>query len=280
MTKRISLVVFALMVATGSLVTQVRTQAQASETQVLDLFKAYDAAFNARDIEKLATLYHKDVTIFEGAGINNGWADYRDNHLGPELKSFQDLQWAHTNIVVHSLGTTAAYVTADYTIKYKSGERMVDSGGIATHVLVKESGQWKIRHSMTAARRRAPGVGTPPVQGTEFSGTVAAVETARVQVKTMAGDGTPTGRIEWFAVTDNTQVTRAGAAVRFSDARIKPNERVVIIVAPGGEAGVEWTCPMHPELAKPEAGKCPICGMTLRERARAAIASTIRLLAS
>ena len=131
--------------------------AQSGDAEILAFFKTYDAAFNARDLQKLATLYHPDVTIFEGAGINRGWADYRDNHLGPELKAFQDLQWAHSNIVVHLLGASAAYVTADYAIKYKTGERVVDSGGIATHVLVKEGGQWKIRHSQTAARRRAPG---------------------------------------------------------------------------------------------------------------------------
>lgn len=131
--------------------------AQSGEAEILAFFKTYDAAFNARDLQKLATLYHPDVTIFEGAGINRGWADYRDNHLGPELKAFQDLAWAHANIVVHPLGASAAYVTADYSIKYKTGERVVDSGGIATHVLVKEGGQWKIRHSQTAARRRAPG---------------------------------------------------------------------------------------------------------------------------
>jgi uncharacterized protein (TIGR02246 family) len=131
--------------------------AQSGESDVLAFFKAYDAAFNAKDMDKLATMYHPDVTIFEGAGINRGWVDYRDNHLGPEMKSFQNLQWAHSNIVVHMLGDAAAYVTADYTIKYQAGERAVDSGGIATHVLVKEQGRWKIRHSMTAARRRAPG---------------------------------------------------------------------------------------------------------------------------
>jgi uncharacterized protein (TIGR02246 family) len=131
--------------------------AQAREPEVLTFFKAYDAAFNAKDINKLATMYHADVTIFEGSGINNGWTDYRDNHLGPELKSFQDLVWSHSNIVVHMLGDASAYVTADYAIKYRSGERAVDSGGIATHVLVKEQGNWKIRHSHTAARRRAPG---------------------------------------------------------------------------------------------------------------------------
>jgi uncharacterized protein (TIGR02246 family) len=132
-------------------------RAQSVPPDIDAFFKAYDAAFNARDIDKLATLYHPEVTIFEGSGINRGWIDYRDNHLGPELKSFQDLQWAHTNVVVHMLGDSAAYVTADYSIKYKTGDRAVDSGGIATHVLVKEQGAWRIRHSHTAARRRAPG---------------------------------------------------------------------------------------------------------------------------
>jgi uncharacterized protein (TIGR02246 family) len=131
--------------------------AQTQESEVTAFFKAYDAAFNAKDLNKLATLYHPDVTVFEGSGINRGWIDYRDTHLGPELKSFQNLQWAHSNVVVHPLGESAAYVTADYTIKYQVGEKPVDSGGIATHVLVKEQGQWKIRHSHTAARRRAAG---------------------------------------------------------------------------------------------------------------------------
>ena len=128
--------------------------AQSANTEIVEFFKAYDAAFNAKDIGKLAAFYHLDVTIFEGGGINRGWVDYRDNHLGPELKSFENVQWAHSNIVVHVLADSAAYVTADYSIKYKAGERNVDSGGIATHVLVKEQGRWKIRHSHTAARRR------------------------------------------------------------------------------------------------------------------------------
>jgi Cu(I)/Ag(I) efflux system membrane fusion protein len=36
--------------------------------------------------------------------------------------------------------------------------------------------------------------------------------------------------------------------------------------APGGAAADEisyWTCPMHPSVHAPHAGKCPICGMTL-----------------
>jgi heavy metal-binding protein len=40
-------------------------------------------------------------------------------------------------------------------------------------------------------------------------------------------------------------------------------------VAPGGadepkaDAPKQWTCTMHPEIIKPEPGRCPICGMKL-----------------
>lgn len=152
--KRLFMMALAAAVVTAGVV---RLSAQSGEAEVLAFFKAYDAAFNARDIDKLGTMYHPDVTVFEGAGIDRTWAKYRDGHLGPELKRFENLQWAHSDFEVHMLGDAAAYVTASYSIKYKLGEREVDSGGIATHVLVKADGVWRIRHSQTAARRRPAG---------------------------------------------------------------------------------------------------------------------------
>lgn len=120
--------------------------------------KTYDAAFVARDLDKLAAFYHPDVTIYEGAGINNGWADYRDRHLGPELKAFSNLQFAHTDHKITVLpGGQAAYATSRYTIKAKMGERDLDNEGLETLVLVRMSdGSWKIRHSHTSGRPRRP----------------------------------------------------------------------------------------------------------------------------
>jgi ketosteroid isomerase-like protein len=120
--------------------------------------KTYDAAFNAKDLDKLATFYHPDVTIYEGGGINNGWIDYRDRHLGPELKSFEDLQFGHSNTKVLVLpGGQSAYATSEYAIKAKMGDRQLDSGGLETLVLVKNAdGMWKIRHSHTSSRARRP----------------------------------------------------------------------------------------------------------------------------
>jgi Cu+-exporting ATPase len=34
----------------------------------------------------------------------------------------------------------------------------------------------------------------------------------------------------------------------------------------GGDEPTEWTCPMHPEIVRPEPGPCPICGMALEPR--------------
>ena len=116
--------------------------------------KSYDAAFVAKDLDKLATFYHPDVTIYEGGGINNGWADYRDRHLGPELKAFENVQFAHGEAKVTMLaGGQSAYATSRYTLEAKMGERDIDSEGLATYLLIKAAdGAWKIRHSHTSSR--------------------------------------------------------------------------------------------------------------------------------
>lgn len=134
-------------------------QASVSDAAAVETWlKGYDAAFNAKDLEKLATFYHQDVTIYEGGGMNNGWIDYRDRHLGPELKSFENLQFGHSNTKVTVLpGAQSAYATSEYSIKAKMGERELDSRGLETLVLVKgQDGAWKIRHSHTSSRPRRP----------------------------------------------------------------------------------------------------------------------------
>jgi ketosteroid isomerase-like protein len=127
-----------------------------SETAAIEAWlKAYDVAFNAKDLDKLSTFYHPDVTIYEGGGINNGWADYRDRHLGPELKAFENLQFGHRNLTVSLLpGDQSAYVRSEYFLKAKMRTRDVDSTGLATYVLTKTADGWKIRHSHTSSRPR------------------------------------------------------------------------------------------------------------------------------
>src|SRR5678816_680090 len=75
-------------------------RAEDESAEIRRFLTDYDAAFNSRSIDRMAVFYHPDVTIFEGGGVNNGWADYRDHHLGPELAEFLKVSFAHTNVVV------------------------------------------------------------------------------------------------------------------------------------------------------------------------------------
>jgi uncharacterized protein (TIGR02246 family) len=128
-----------------------------SSDAIRDWLEGHAAAFNANDLERLSTFYHPEVTIFEGGGIDRGWAAYRDDHLGPELGAFENLQFGRTNVQVQLLGDRAAYVTAEYTLKAKMNDRPIASGGLETLVLVRaDDGSWRIRHSHTSSRRRSP----------------------------------------------------------------------------------------------------------------------------
>jgi ketosteroid isomerase-like protein len=126
-------------------------------TEVAAWLKAYDAAFDSRQVENLTPFYHPDVTIFEGGSVDLGWAAYRDHHLGPELKEMEGLVFTHSNVAAHALAPDgrSAYVTAEYRLRARIGDRDVDAQGLETLVLVRDAaGQWKIRHSHTSSKRR------------------------------------------------------------------------------------------------------------------------------
>jgi ketosteroid isomerase-like protein len=143
------------LLASASATITVSAQASREDAAVIAWMQSFDRAFMARDLDALSSFYHADVTIFEGGGVNNGWADYRDHHIGPEMKGFENLQFEHRNVAVHVLeGGAAAYVTSEYALKARTGGREVDSAGLETLVLVKSGGAWKIRHSHTSVRRR------------------------------------------------------------------------------------------------------------------------------
>ena len=118
-----------------------------------DFLASYDEALNAKDLDKLGTFYEPNVTIFEGGGVNHGWVDYRDHHLGPELEAFEDLKFGHSAVRAFPLSAESAYVTAEYHLEARYKERDIDVTGLATLLLVKKEGRWRIRHSHTSSRR-------------------------------------------------------------------------------------------------------------------------------
>jgi ketosteroid isomerase-like protein len=107
-----------------------------------------------------------NVIVFEGGHANYGWADYRDNHLAPEMKEMKNTKYDFSDIRTKVSGNMA-FATMKYEISGDIGARHVEGGGLATAVLEKIDGKWKIVHWHSSAPRRAaptPATGSAPNQ--------------------------------------------------------------------------------------------------------------------
>jgi ketosteroid isomerase-like protein len=125
--------------------------AQNDSERVVAALQGYAAAVQSKDMNKIEkqVVTTDDFAMFEGGHINWGWTDYRDHHLGPELKQFLEFQYGYANIKAHVMGEMA-YATLKYNIAIKTKEREMSGEGLATAILSKENGDWKILHMHTS----------------------------------------------------------------------------------------------------------------------------------
>lgn len=127
-----------------------------AEQEISAFFASYDRTISAKNLDLLASMYHPLVTVTEALRMDATWVKYRDEHLEPELRSMNELQFRHVDLSIHLLAPTAAYVTGSYEVRYVGESRMFEAG-LVTHVLMKGEKGWLIRHSHTIPRRRVRG---------------------------------------------------------------------------------------------------------------------------
>ena len=123
---------------------------------VVRTLQALFSAAEHNDVQALDSLYAGDsLTVVEGAGINRGWADYRDNHLGPELKEMKDFRYRPFAIEAHVSGNLA-WVMFRYALDAEVNARRIDMVGRSTAILERRGTRWVVRHTHTASRPRRP----------------------------------------------------------------------------------------------------------------------------
>ncbi len=132
--------------------------AQTNEVKaVTDVLTREARAVEKGDLTALDKIWANsdDVTVFESGHANYGWNDYRNNHLAPELKEFKNTKYTFSNLKVKVDGKTA-WATFKYTLSAEIEARKIESGGLATAILEKREGKWRIVHWHSSAPRRAP----------------------------------------------------------------------------------------------------------------------------
>jgi ketosteroid isomerase-like protein len=117
---------------------------------VIQLF----AAAERKDLAALDTLYAgEQLTVIEGAGINRGWRDYRDRHIGPELQAFTNFKYRPFEIEPRVHGDFA-YAIFRYALQATTAERTIDVVGRGTAILERKGSRWIVRHTQTSSRPR------------------------------------------------------------------------------------------------------------------------------
>jgi len=140
--------------AGGVIAQQLHEADPGQEEAVAAVLEAVFAATEAGDFEALDALYAgDDLTILEGAGIDRGWASYRDHHLKPELAEFEEFSYVPHNIEVGVEGDLA-WALFEYDLKIKMGEREMDRVGRGTAIFERRGDRWVVRHMQTANRPR------------------------------------------------------------------------------------------------------------------------------
>lgn len=127
-----------------------RTVEAAAVRAVLAKYQAAIVRLDARGTERLFTA---DSAIFESGGIEGNYANYLAHHLTPELAEFKSFAFSNYKVDVRFEGPVAiATETYNYRIETKAGE-VAERAGVATSVLKKIGGKWKILSMHNSARR-------------------------------------------------------------------------------------------------------------------------------
>ena len=118
------------------------------------VLKQYKDAIEKLDVTGTEKLFTADSKIYESGGSEGSYAHYLEHHLGPEFKEFKSFKYSDYKVEVQIDGNYAfATETYNYIIILAKDNSEVKRKGVATSVLKKGKGEWKIMISHNSSRK-------------------------------------------------------------------------------------------------------------------------------
>ena len=118
------------------------------------VLKQYSNAVEKLDVTGTEKLFAPNSKIYESGGSEGTYAHYLEHHLAPEFKEFKSFIYNDYKVDVEVDGNYAfATETYNYVIILAKDNSEVKRKGVATSVLKKIKGEWKIVISHNSSRR-------------------------------------------------------------------------------------------------------------------------------
>lgn len=131
----------------------VRADEAADLTAVKSVVGLYKQSLESLDAAQAKDLFTADSAVFESGGVEGTYAHYLEHHIGPELAEFAEFSFRDYKIEVRLdppfALTTESYI---YKIVLKEDGKVIEKKGVATSVLKKINGEWKIMQTHTSSR--------------------------------------------------------------------------------------------------------------------------------
>ena len=123
-------------------------------TDVKQVLKEYQNKIEKLDTTGVSNLFVQNSSIFEGGSSEGTIAHYLEHHLGPELKEFKSFKFSNYKVDVQVDGNYAfANEVYSYVIVTEKNNTEVKRNGVATSVLKKVGGIWKIANTHSSSRK-------------------------------------------------------------------------------------------------------------------------------
>lgn len=124
------------------------------EEAVKSVLKEYNSTVEKLDASGTEKLFTADSKIFESGGSEGSYVHYMEHHLTPELKEFKSFTFSNYKVEVTIDGKYAfATESYNYTIIVAKDNIEVKRKGVATSVLKKIKGEWKIMINHNSSRK-------------------------------------------------------------------------------------------------------------------------------
>lgn len=117
--------------------------ASPDEPGVKSVIQQFQQALERHDVSAIEALVSSDVVVLENGHRNDGWTDFRDNHLIPEFKEpAAPSKWEFVKVVVSS-EMAWGYTKGTMDVTGKDGKH-VGYQVWSAYVLQKAGSTWKV----------------------------------------------------------------------------------------------------------------------------------------
>lgn len=125
------------------------------EAKVRSVIHQFEEGLSQRDLSKIEPLMAADLVALENGHRNDGWVDFRDHHLVPEMKEPAPESKTELVKIKVSEDIAWAYTKTEMRMTAKAGDP-VNMLLWSTYILEKRGKEWKIVLLDWSIRRLKP----------------------------------------------------------------------------------------------------------------------------